>query len=95
VVWCVSGLASFSQFDLQGVLENFNINPPLGKSDHSVIEMECNLRSISDNKKKTRYKYDKGDYSKLAELFDVSKNQVYHTWIIRSPTSSRVYYMLV
>jgi hypothetical protein len=56
----------------EGVLENLNINPPLGKSDHSVIEMECNLRYISDNKKKTRYKYDKGDYSKLAELLDVN-----------------------
>jgi hypothetical protein len=56
----------------EGVLENLNINPPLGKSDHSVIEMECNLRSISDNKKKTWYKYDKGDYSKLAELLDVN-----------------------
>jgi hypothetical protein len=56
----------------EGVLENLNINPPLGKSDHSVIEMECNLRSFSDNKKKTRYKYNKGDYSKLAELLDVN-----------------------
>ena len=56
----------------EGVLENLNINSLLGKSDHSVIEMECNLRSISDNKKKTRYKYDKGDYSKLAELLDVN-----------------------
>jgi hypothetical protein len=36
----------------EGVLENLNINLPLGKSDHSVIEMECNLRSISDFKQK-------------------------------------------
>jgi hypothetical protein len=54
----------------EGVFEN--LNPPLGKSDHSVIEMECNLRYISNNKKKTRYKYDKGDYLKLAELLDVN-----------------------
>ena len=32
--------------------------------------MECSLRSISDNKKKIQYKYDKGNYSKLAELLD-------------------------
>ena len=54
------------------VFENLNINPLLGKSDHSVIELVCNLRSISDNQKKTRYKYDKGDYLKLAKLLDLN-----------------------
>ena len=72
----------------EGVIETLNIYPPLGKSDHSVIELDCKIRTSSDNQKKERYKYDKGDYSKLAELLDINweeqfsdcKNDVEGQW---------------
>ena len=53
------------------VINALHINPPLGKSDHSVIELDCKISTSSENQKKTRYKYDKGDNSKLAELLNI------------------------
>ena len=53
------------------VINALHINPPLGKSDHSVIVLDCDISTSSENQKKTRYKYDKGDYSKLAELLNI------------------------
>ena len=53
------------------VINALHINPPLGKSDHSVIVLDCDISTSSENQKKTRYKYEKGDYSKLAELLNI------------------------
>ena len=55
----------------EDVINALHISPPLGKSDHSVIELDCKISTSSENQKKTRYKYDKGDYSKLADLLNI------------------------
>ena len=55
----------------EGVINDLSINPPLGKSDHSVIEIECTLNEQFNTSCKTRYKYDKGNYDKLQELLDI------------------------
>lgn len=53
-------------------ISDITINPPLGKSDHSVIELICKISEETSVTKKTRFKYDKGDYEKLKEMLDLN-----------------------
>ena len=55
----------------EGMVTDVNIEPPLGKSDHSVINFKFNGYLANSNCDKTRYKYDKADYVNMKKYLDI------------------------
>jgi len=53
------------------MVTDVNIEPPLGKSDHSVINFKFNGYLANSNCDKTRYKYDKADYVNMKKYLDI------------------------
>ena len=43
----------------------------LGKSDHSIIKMILNCTPIHEPIRKTFFKYDKGDYTKIEDMLSI------------------------
>jgi hypothetical protein len=55
----------------EGMVDNIEIQPPLGKSDHSVITFDFRGYVENQNKNKVRYKYDKADYKEMHKILDI------------------------
>jgi hypothetical protein len=48
--------------ELEGMVDNIDISPPLGKSYQSLISFVFNIYVENQNTSKIRYKYDKADF---------------------------------
>ena len=57
--------------DTQDIIEDIDITSPLGKSDHAVIKIKCNLDSPAMDNYTNKLNYRKGDYDKLRQDLDV------------------------
>lgn len=55
----------------EGMVTDVNVAPPLGKSDHSVINFKFNGYHANSNCDKTRYKYDKADYVNMKKYLNI------------------------
>ena len=52
------------------IIDEVKLSPPVGKSHHSVITFQIRCYYEAEQKPKTSYKYDKGDYVKLNKHID-------------------------
>ena len=56
----------------EGMISEINLDSPLGKSDHSLISFQFNSYISANSAPKTRYKYDKGNYSEMKDFLDIN-----------------------
>ena len=56
----------------EGMVNGIDINPPIGKSDHSVLmfDFTCHMRMNNAKKKKAIPQYEKGDYILMRQLIE-------------------------
>jgi hypothetical protein len=55
----------------EGMVDNIDISPPLGKSDHSLILFVFNIYVENQNTSKIRYKYDKADFESMRDILNI------------------------
>lgn len=51
----------------EGMIDDLEIEPPLGKSDHSVLTFTFIVETVTEPSKTTKYMLNKGDYNKLRD----------------------------
>jgi len=74
--------------DTQDIIQDITIHSPLGKSDHAVLNITCNLQSHTVDNCIGKLNYSKGDYENVrksldrdwAQLFDSFDNDVNKMW---------------
>ena len=57
------------------MVNDINLDSPLGKNDHSVILFQFNAYISANNVPKTRYKYDKGDYNNMKDFWNINSDE--------------------
>jgi hypothetical protein len=55
----------------EGMVDNIDISPPLGKSIHSLISFVFNIYVENQNTSKIRYKYDKADFESMRDILNI------------------------
>ena len=55
-------------------VEEITYNPSIGLSDHIMLQCKLKTKLTTTASKRTLYKYDKGDYKKMAELLNIDWN---------------------
>ena len=55
----------------EGMVDNIDISPPLGKSDHSLISFVFIIYVENQNTSKIRYKYDKADFESMRDILNI------------------------
>ncbi len=53
--------------DNKDIVSELNIQPPIGKSDHSVLSFKLDVDLASEKIMKPRFLYDKGNYAQMSE----------------------------
>ena len=58
------------------IIDNIELLGPLGKSDHAVLNITCNLKGqVSEST--DRYNYNKGDYNRVREILDIDWDELF------------------
>ena len=52
-------------------VEEITYNPSIGLSDHITLQCRLKTKLTTPARKRTLYKYDKGDYKKMADLLNI------------------------
>ena len=59
----------------EAFIENIDMLAPVGKSDHSVLSIDCKMQ-INVSNKVIKYNYNKGDYDGLRQSFQLNWNEL-------------------
>jgi len=58
------------------ILDNIEYLAPLGKSDHAILKISCNLK-WQERDNTDRYNFNRGDYNKIRECLDIDWDELF------------------
>ena len=57
--------------DNPSLVHDIELLSPLGKSDHAILTINCNIQASVSNRESDKFNYSKGDYVKFREILNI------------------------